>query len=527
MKRGLFVSLSLVALGWMVGCGGGGSSNPGGGTPQTNAFNGQYAFVLNGFDANGNSLGIAGSLKADGLGHISAGEVDVNDNGTVSSSSSVAGTYAFDANGNSTLGTISLTNPVGSITHPLVFAFSLQSSGAFGQIMSLDQNGFDAGGTIQLQSSSAFTLAGLAGDYIVTVNGRNGSNPTSALGRFTLASTGATSNVEFDRSVAGSTAGTGGPATGASAIVTFASAGPDANGRGTLTLTLNDAIVSGTQNFVYYAISAKRIVAVQTDATGTMTADFAGQTIPATVNTTGSVFGMAGVDIGASNEITAVGQLQMTGAGATAATLHWDSNDASIILGVPTLASQAVTYDSTTGRGTLTVTSGTADGLADSMVFYLSAAGTGFIMDTTANSTNRAMAGPLTAQATGPFSAATDLGGLGIVRSRASVANNAFSLVGLFGLTTDMTTYELLFDDQSGFGANLVTQAPDFAGTGIQLISIDPTIGRGTLAVPAGNGGTATEVFYVIGPNQFNFIDISPMSSGLNEVSTLFFVNPD
>ena len=37
----------------------------------------------------------------------------------------------------------------------------------------------------------------------------------------------------------------------------------------------------------------------------------------------------------------------------------------------------------------------------------------------------------------------------------------------------------------------------------------------------------ATEVFYVIGPNQMVFIDVSPVSSGnLNGASPLFFVNP-
>ena len=43
--------------------------------------------MIAGFDSNGNPVGIAGSLKADGLGHITAGEVDVNDNGVISSSS--------------------------------------------------------------------------------------------------------------------------------------------------------------------------------------------------------------------------------------------------------------------------------------------------------------------------------------------------------------------------------------------------------------------------------------------------------
>jgi hypothetical protein len=94
MRRTLFGFLTLIAIGLFVGCGGGGygGGNPGGGNPQPNALNGQYAFVLAGFDSNGSPVGIAGSLKADGLGHITAGEVDVNDSGTISSSASLAGT---------------------------------------------------------------------------------------------------------------------------------------------------------------------------------------------------------------------------------------------------------------------------------------------------------------------------------------------------------------------------------------------------------------------------------------------------
>ena len=60
-----------------------------------------------------------------------------------------------------------------------------------------------------------------------------------------------------------------------------------------------------------------------------MTADFAGQaSIPATPHDDGPIFGMAGVDTTASNEISAVGQLQMSECDATAATLN---------LGLPTM----------------------------------------------------------------------------------------------------------------------------------------------------------------------------------------------
>jgi hypothetical protein len=304
----------------------------------------------------------------------------------------------------------------------------------------------------------------------------------------------------------------------------LAAAGPDTNGRGALTLAITDTFGATTQTFAYYAITATRFVAVETDATGTMTADFAGQpSIPATPATTGAIFGMAGVDTSVSNEITAVGQLQMTGVGATAATLNLDSNDDGAVHSGISLAGQDVaTYDSTTGRGTLIVAAGTTNGLANTLVFYLTAPGAGFIMDATSGAANRAMAGPLMAQAGGQYFAATDLNaGLGIVRSRGSAPSNAFSLVGLFGLTSGQTTYQLVFDNRASFGANLFTQGPDASLPGISGGNLDSNVGRGTLSFP-GNGSTSTYAFYVIGPNQFYFIDITAADGP----STVFFVSP-
>lgn len=510
--------------------------SPGGGIGGTDALNGQYAFSLAGFDSTGNPMSMAGSMKADGLGHITAGELDLNDNGTISSSASLTGTYAFDpnvpliggytfnSNSQGVLGTIALTYTVGTVSHPLAFGFSLQGGGGFGQIMSLDANNFVASGTMQQQSSSALTLSSLAGDYIVTLNGTSAGNPTSALGHFTLASDGTTSNVVFDRSVAG--VGSAGPTMGGSATVGFGSAGPDASGRGTLTVTVNDGLASTTQNFTYYAVSAQRIIAIEADGNGTMTADFSGQGTPfsaGTVVTSGSVFAMAGLDTAASNEIAAVGQLQITGVGANAGTLRWDSNDAGVIVGPTVFASQAVpVFDPSTGRGTVTIANGAVNGLADSVVFYLSAPGTGFIMDTTAGVFNRAMVGTLTAQAGGPYLAATDLAGLGIVRTRGWSVNDALSLVGLFGLTTTPGKYAILFDQRFPKNGIVQTQV-DQSSAGMMVQALDEVTGRGTLTLPNG-GSTATEVFYMVGPEQFVFIDIS-LSSGLNGPSSVFYVN--
>jgi hypothetical protein len=536
MRRALLCSVTLIAIGLMAGCGS--SSGGGGGNvpPQPDALDGQYAFVLSGFDTNSNGnavnpMGMAGSFKADGLGHITAGAVDVNDNGVVNSSSALTGTYSFDANGGGALGTITLTNSVGTppLPHSLVFGFSLQASGAFGDIMSLDANNFIVTGTMQKQDSSVFSLSSLAGDYIITLNARNAAAPTSALGRFTLAADGTSNKVLFDRSIAGVNSA---PAT--SSVVTFASAGPDTNGRGTFTVTLTDGLPnSGTQQtFDYYAITANRFVAVEDkDATGgTMIADGSRQTLTAiTANTTGSVFGVAGVDTTKSNEITAVGLLKIPGPAQTAGNLIFDSNDDGGTVGPTNLAIQTVTFDSTTGRGTIGATSAFSNGLFDNAVFYLTASGTGFILDAEVGITNRAMAGTLSSQSGSPFALST-ISGQMILRSRGSSANDAVSLVGLIDPTTTSGVYAIDLDQRvPTTTSSQFATTTDGVLTNVTAVSLDAGSGRGMLSIPTststGAPTSATEVFYVIGANQMVFIDVSPVSSGVNGASSLFFVN--
>ena len=149
MRRFLLIAVAIAALGWTAGCGSGSGGPSISGVTSPAALNGQYAFVLSGFDATPNPVSIAGSFKADGLGHITGGEIDVNDNGAVSSSNTLQGSYAFDANGQNTLGTITLTGTVGNLGSSLVFGFALQASGASGDLMDLDANGFIVAGTMQ------------------------------------------------------------------------------------------------------------------------------------------------------------------------------------------------------------------------------------------------------------------------------------------------------------------------------------------------------------------------------------------
>jgi hypothetical protein len=546
MKRIVLASVALMALAWLSGCSSGSSSpaNSGEATPSPSLLSGQFAFVLGGSDATASPyvpIVMAGSFTADGKGNITAGDIDVNDNGVHSTSATpLSGTYAFDTFqttgtiGYGALGTIVLTNTVGSITHTLKFGFSLNSGGTFGSIADLSANSFVTAGTMQKQT--VLTLSGLANgstnSYVVELDGRNlqpAAVPTSVIGRLTLAAAGTTTVLSFDRSMSG--VGTAGPST--PTIGTFSAT--DGNGRGTFTVNFAaDALaLTPTQAFAYYAISANRFIAVETDANGTVIADAESQgTIPANANTTGSVFGMAGIDTvpAAPSEISAVGQLVISSL--TSGTIADDSNDNGGIQTNAALAIPTVTYNTTTGRGTATVTNGVASGFANSLVFYLTGtggAGFSFIMDGTSLSSNRAMSGPLTAQTgVGSFSTASDLPGAAIVRAKGSAASDAQAFVAEFSLTNVAATYALVADQRfpNPAGSTTIQTLTDSPISPVTVGALSAATGRGTFTIVS-QAGTETLAFYVIQPNQVVFIDISPLNSGLNGPSPLFLATPD
>lgn len=394
--------------------------------------------------------------------------------------------------------------------------------------MDISTNNFIMAGTMQQQS--VFTLAGLAanGNFIVTLNGKTqisgAVQPTSALGRFTLATAGTTTNLSFDRSVSG--VGTAGPTVGpTNAILTLASAGTDGNGRGTFTLMLNDALGSTSQSFAYYTISANRFVAVEIDAAGFMMADAQSQsTIPTTAVTTGSAFGMAGFDTVTASEIANVGQLFISSSGTPpviSGNLTIDSNDNGAVHTAVALPAPTVTYNAATGRGTAAVTAGASNGLGDSLVFYLTGASNipSFIMDNTSGTANRAFAGTLSPQTgVGSFSAATDLPGAAIVRARGAAVSDAQAFVAEFSLTNIAGTYAFVADQRIPTNAIL-----DNGLSGYTVgSSFNANTGRGTLT-----NGTETLAVYVIAPNQFVFIEVANAAASPFASSALFFATPD
>ena len=454
---------------------------------------GPYAFVLSGFDQVGKPIGMAGSITADGNGIITAGQMDVNDNLTVvTSTTPLTGIYTLDSN---LRGTITIT----SLTPNRAFAFSLKSDDSFGDILSLDTGKFVAGGTIEGQPSSYYaSLPYLAGDYAFKFDS---SAPTrqSTVGRFTLAASGAVTNGLLDTSVAG----TGPFLTDSSFTSTFVA--PGSNGRGTLTIAASGT----TTNYAYYATQTGKFVVVQIDSSpasnSIQTGVALGQYLPA-VNTAGSVFALTGVHAGGVGDISAIGLLQVSNS--TNATLHWDSNDASTLHTALSANGQTVTFDPNSGRGTISIANGFTNGLFDGAVFYLNRSGAGFMLDTTAGANNRDLAGVLQPQTgIGSFSLASITGNMIFRSNGTSLADNG-STDGLLTVTPS-STFSVVSDAR-------VIGSPDAVNvtqSGTLAVAIDANTGRGTLTGKVTNFVKGLMVFYAVQNDQFVGVDMTPAPS--------------
>src|SRR5262249_29175820 len=128
-------------------------------------LNGRYAFQLRGYNASGTApVAIAGAFVADGAGGINTAEIDLNNGGTVSSSS-VAGVYQAETFG----GTPHITISLGSKSVNLVMKATVSSDGRRGQIIQTDESGFLTSGTL-LQQDPAALSADPTGSYAFGVD---------------------------------------------------------------------------------------------------------------------------------------------------------------------------------------------------------------------------------------------------------------------------------------------------------------------------------------------------------------------
>jgi hypothetical protein len=330
----LFIA-TIVVLIVISGCGGGGHlSFP---TPQgtfTNAnLNGPYAFSYTGSDAGG-FLAVAGSFQADGNGHITSGTQDINSGAAVRTNAAITGTYTVRADGR---GSATLNSPAGNTTIDFVLV-----AGGHALVTRFDANATGSG-TIDLQTTSAFSNAALAGSFAFSLSGIDtGGVPLAVAGNFTSDAAG-NLTAGIDDSNDNGIITTNDPMTGSIPVA--------ATGRGSATLNT----FRGALHFAYYVVDANHLKVVGTDVIPALGGEAFRQTGPFNNASVSGPFAftIAGADLLNGAPFAAGGVLTSNGAGNITAGIE-DFNDAGVIT---TNATFTGTYAlAATGRGTLTLT---------------------------------------------------------------------------------------------------------------------------------------------------------------------------
>jgi hypothetical protein len=349
-------------------------------------LSGPYAFEMSGFDAGGDPLTLAGSITADGMGGIIAGEIDVNDNFAVTKTTTpVTGTYTLTS---ALRGVITLNQPLSAFSNTPTFAFTIDSATNTGNIMGLDSQEQAVSGVLDSQSASVM-MATPSGNFIFRGASDALDTRFGEVGRFTIGAGGAINNGLIDSADIDS----GNDSVDTSLDGSFLIS--DASGRGAASLDAG----SNSSSYAYYAVSPTKLflIEINSNSSTQVVAVARGQNLSSltasSVNGTG-VFGLIGGDDegtpGQQFASVAIGQLVISGG--NTASISCDINDDGDAgqctsdgdNGVAPIPG-TVAFDPTTGRGTITLTNGFNDGFLNSMVFYLESTGTGVLLDTTGN----------------------------------------------------------------------------------------------------------------------------------------------
>ena len=457
-------------------------------------MNGQYAFLVRGFEGSGagTPVTIAASFSADGTGKITGGDFDINDTAspqhlTINASGS-AYTVGLDPTGTSNLGCVTLANSGGS-TKTFHFALGGVSGGVAsqGQIIEFDDSvgtGTRAAGLLRLQDASSFSLSKLQPNYAFGVDGWDSISSQwghyAMAGSFAVDTSGNITNGFADIDDSGTLASNVTGGTGTIGAISTSS------GRATLSTSINGK----TFGQVIYMINANEFFISSTDAV-TANAVASGRAIVTgnsfsnsslagnyIVSATGSASGAASVTLGLLN----------LSAGAVTGTLN--SFDVTDHLQTSSITAGTYSVDSASGRVTFTGVGTHAP------VAYLATATDGvsaFIVGTDAN----ASSGIADAQASATYSLSSVLGlhYFGTVEDADNTVQNSVGVVALSG--TGSVTGSEDSSGQSGLKiANAITSsiAINADGTG--------NVGTGSMAITNGNrlyffNGTDAEIFLV------------------------------
>jgi hypothetical protein len=469
------------------------------GNPGTNSdnakLNGHYAFLLRGYDGDGDTT-IAGSFVADGQGNISSGIADYVFIAGLDRVPAVTltGTYSVSSDNRASITITSGTSRNTTfLTQTFTLALESFSGGVAnrGRMVEVDNEEIWVTGLLARQDPTAFSTAAVTGSYAFGFGGAAYSGwPLTTAGRFTAAGGTITAGLADVYGVGLAENGAGTiipeprlPFTGLYDV--------SSNGRGT-------AILNGLPyyNFSFYVISADELFFIEletctgfcsdkSEISGTALRQSGGPYSAGSLNGT-SVFNLTSAGSGVSNSGTvAVGLNSFGGDGTFSETREMNN------AGVITTASTATgTYSVDTdglGRGLINL-----PGSSQPRPFYLVSPGKAFVMDLGSYE-----AGSFEPQAGGPFGDA--------------------SFSGNYGAGTLPWDFNWVFNPTSGVltadgAGNLTGTIDGKGGTGISMsgnYSVASN-GRTTTQIGYGDGSTSNWVFYPVSPSKAVGIEVTP-----------------
>jgi hypothetical protein len=493
-------------------------------TGKESLLQGDYAFVMKGFDASGNPVFLGGVFIASGAkgpGNITAGTLDMNTSSGVQTGLSMtsASTYNLGLDPNATngyRGCMSIVTSAGTMN----YRFSVDAVGAVtanvasdGHIIAFDSNnaGPFTSGILRQATPSAFSTSAIAGNWAFGVSGAKaasgGGNPGyfGAVGVLTLAS-GSVSGVG-DANSNGTLDNSALTAFPASAGLSFTS-GPysiASNGRGTLDFTVAGPQGGSVTNAVY-VVSSTEFLILNTDSQSTGSTAFTGRALKqASSFTNSSLSGnLVLYDSGLSSNGT-VGDSNAevilisitSGNGFSFAGYHNDGGN----IKDPTNNSGTGNY-SVASDGRVTLTSSNP-GVNNLPVFYLSSANTAFIL----NSDSKVSSGFIEAQPGSSFtnSSASGTYGFGSI-------NPAVLLTKSEEGTITFTPSSASINGTSDKNA-LGSQVPDnldsanyaINSTGVGLIPAGCTL--------TGTGANCENLFIIISPARAVILSVKPTNT--------------
>jgi hypothetical protein len=468
-NKALLALLILTALSTLAGCGGSGSGFTKLAPAPTGSFsnaalNGTYAFSATGTNTFG-FFAVAGSLQADGNGHITAGLEDVNSGNGVFTNVPVSGSYSVGADGR---GVATLVSSISVIDLDFVLI-----SSQHGLVIRFDSNSA-ANGTIDRQDSSAFSASALQGAFAFNVSGvdANGGNFQTAGNLLTDGVGSITSGIQDSNDngvVALSQAVSG--------IYTVGS-----NGRGVA--VLNTA--SGTLTFAFYVVDSTHLKLIETDNAPALSGDaFRQQGTFSNATVSGAYAFTVG---GSSSGPFAAGGIFTADGNGNITTGVEDINNAGSIS--QSLALSGVYTMAANGRGTLALTSSSRSA---NFVIYPSSGGLQMLQ----TDSSTVSSGTAFLQQGGSFSNASVQGNFGLALSGVTASGEIESIA------------EFAAD-----GNGKISGAIDINNVGLlsQGLALSGTYaiganGRGT-AVLKSSAGTQNIVLYVAGSSRVLALEV-------------------